>query len=109
MKQTLIALAASAAIATVSTSAFACGGPDKTAWQAVSQGTIQLAQASGQGGGQGQQNDVDKKLMGKKGDENANGAAATPAVSPPAGDKDATDASQSKRKGTEDPAQSGSK
>jgi hypothetical protein len=112
MKQTLIALAASAAMLTMSANAFACAQTERSAAQAVNQGPIQLAQAAGQGttaGGSGQQNDLDKKLIGPKAGDSAGAPPANPAVNPPAGGTDSTDNSQSKRKGSDEPAQSGSK
>lgn len=110
MKRTLIGLAASAAMVTLSAGAFAAVQLDKSdTGGAHKAGAMTLAQASGQSGGNGPAATMpEEQVGGKRRTETEKPMTNPNAMAVPA-DTDSVDASQSKRNDTTSPAESGSK
>ncbi len=112
MKRILIGFAASAAVLSLSAGAFACAKLDTAQSTDTNNKTIILAQAAtgGSTGGPAVSEPEEKTIGGKRKTEtDAPSAPAAPGTTDTSGSAGAVDASQSKRKDTTEPAQSGAK
>ena len=112
MKRTLIGLAASAAMVTLSAGAFAAVQLDKSDTAGAHKaGAMTLAQASGQAGGNGPAATMPEEQVGgkRRTETDKPGAMTNPNAMAVPADSDSVDASQSKRNETTSPAESGSK
>ena len=110
MKRVLISLAASAAILSLSTGAYACSKLDTS--QSSDNGKnepIVLAQATGGGSGPAATEPENQVKGTRKTDTDAPAAPATPSATDTTAAPGTVDASQSKRKDTAEPPQSGAK
>ena len=110
MKRVLISLAASAAILSLSTGAYACSKLDTSSNDNGKNGSIILAQATGGGGSGPAATTPEDQVKGtRKTDTDAPAVSANPNATDKRGASGTVDASQSKRKDTTEPPQSGAK
>ena len=108
MKRIMIGLAASAAALSLSTGAFACAQLDKSrSAESTMTGSIILAQAAT--GGPAASEPAEQTGGKRKTETETPSAPAKPGATDTSGTAGAVDASQSKRKDTTEPAQSGAK
>jgi hypothetical protein len=117
MTRIMISLAASAAVLSLSTGAFACAQLDKSQSADINKnGSIILAQATGAtgnaatgGGGPAVSEPAEQTGGKRKTETEAPGTMPSPNATDITGSTGAVDASQSKRKDTNEPPQSGAK
>ena len=114
MTRIMISLAASAAVLSLSTGAFACAQLDKSQSADTNKnGSVILAQATGNaatgGGGPAVSEPAEQTGGKRKTETEAPGTMPSPNATDTTGSTGAVDASQSKRKDTNEPPQSGAK